>query len=631
MAQMIVFHLTIILMFGLAGAWIFKKFKFSTLIGFLLVGTIIGPGCLDLTGVRDHRQRKEQIAAEKEEAMDNAVVIIAKDSAGENSSQEIKETADDHVSIPVPIGEGDGKTGEHVEKLSRTMSEKVKSDRAVLEQETDEEALDLFAEFGVILLLFAIALEFSLDKFVAMARYMFIGGVLQMVLCIVPFAVLVNCFGLTWRAGIVIGCVVALSSTALVYKSMEECDQADTKNGRATLGVLLFQDIALVPMLLLVPMLFSGAGHDPVAYWFGSPWIDLPLKSLIFCGVVVLGRPFIKYFLVPRLVRLKTNELVILFAIVVLLMMCSLAELLHLTPALGALAAGVMLGENRLTHQINALVLPMRETFSALFFISLGMLMNFTHVFHHPLICLGALVFVVAFKCVACSLAMMSCGMNRKAAFGFGLSISQVGELAFMLLAIAYAAKALPETVYNTLLFVSVASLVITPNMVKFALAKIPIIAEKSQKETIDPTIKMFLKGGHDHAIIIGMGHIGARLAGQLETMGKSLAVIDYNPLNLQSFAQEGIPSFSGDGADHDLLENAGIRKAKLVIVVVPDDRQGLNIVRACRDLNTSCMILARARYSLNIGEFKRAGAHTVICEEANVCDHLMNMLADSV
>lgn len=617
-------------MSGLAGAWIFKKFKFSTLIGFLLVGTIIGPGCLDLTGVRAHRQQKERIAAEKEEAMDNAVVVIAKDNAGADSSREMK-NLDDLVAVPGPVADLDepGSIGERVEKISRTMTEKAKADRAILEKETDEEALNLFAEFGVILLLFAIALEFSLDKFLAMARYMFVGGVLQMTLCIVPLAFLCHAVGLNWGAGIVIGCVVALSSTALVYKSMDECDQADTKNGRATLGVLLFQDIALVPMLLLVPMLFSNSGRDPAEYWGGSPWIDMPVKSLIFCGIVIAGRLFIKHFLVPRLVRLKTNELVILFAIVVLLQMCTLANMLNLTPALGALAAGVMLGENRLTHQIDALVLPMRESFSALFFISLGMLMDFAHVFQHPILCFGALVLVIAFKCAASSLAMMACGMDRKSAFGFGLSISQVGELAFMLLAIAYSAKALPLNVYNTLLFVSVASLVITPNMVKFDLSKVPVIADKQEKTGLDPTIKMFLKNGHEHVIVIGLGHIGATLACQLETMGNSLALIDFNPLNLQTFAQQGIPTFAGDGADHDLLESAGIRKAKLVLVVVPDDRQSLNIVRACRDHNTSCVILARSRYSLNIGALKRAGAQLVICEEANVCDKLMTMITE--
>ncbi len=629
MGHVVVFQLTLILLFGLVGAWIFKKFNFSTLIGFLLVGTIIGPGCLDLTGMRDYRQFKEQIAAENKDAKNKAPIVVDQNRHEESSISELKENDEN---IPPPVAFNDTEESNITEegnKFIQPITKKAVLDQDIIEIENSAQTLDLFTEFGVILLLFAIALEFSLDKFLAMARYMFVGGVLQMTLCIVPAIFIFRCFGLTWQVGTVVGCVIALSSTALVYKSMAECDQADTKNGRATLGILLFQDIALVPMLLLIPMLFSSGGEDLSAYWFGSPWIDLPLKSLIFCGAVVFGRPFIMYFLVPRLARFKSNELVILFAIVVLLLMCSLAETLHLTPALGALAAGVMLGENRLTHQIDALVLPMRESFSALFFISLGMLMDFTYVFHHPLLCFAALAGVILFKGVASSLAMMACGMNRKEAIGFGLSISQVGELDFMLLAIAYSAKALPENVYNTILFVSVASLVITANMVKFALARIPVVEEKSKKEAIDPMINLFLKSGREHVIIIGIGQIGTRLAGQLELLGKSIALVDYNPLNLQSFAQEGIPTFAGDGADHGLLVNAGIRKAKMVIVVVPDDHQGLNIVHACRSLNTSCMILARSRYYLNIGAFRRAGAQTVICEEVDVSDKLISMLAD--
>ena len=161
----------------------------------------------------------------------------------------------------------------------------------------------------------------------------------------------------------------------------------------------------------------------------------------------------------------------ILYAIVVLAGMCVVASALGLTPALGALAAGIVLGENRLTHQIDALVLPFREAFSAMFFISLGMLTDFSYVFHHPSTCFLALVGAVAFKALCATFALRACGMDKRGALAFGVSISQIGELAFMLLSVAFNAKAINETTYNTMLFVSVASLVLTPNMVKIALA----------------------------------------------------------------------------------------------------------------------------------------------------------------
>lgn len=196
----------------------------------------------------------------------------------------------------------------------------------------------------------------------------------------------------------------------------------------------------------------------------------MTVKSVLFCVIVVGLKVGSRAIVIPRLAALRSNDLVILYAIVILTGMCVVAAALGLTPALGALAAGVILGENRLTHQIDSLVLPFREAFSAVFFISLGMMTDFNYVFQHPLLCFAALFGAIVFKAFCATFALRVCGMDRRSAIAYGVSISQIGELAFMLLSVAYFARAIDDETYNTMLFVAVASLVLTPNMVKIAM-----------------------------------------------------------------------------------------------------------------------------------------------------------------
>ncbi len=609
-----VFHITIILVAGLIAGWICKKFKASALIGYLVVGTIIGPGGLDLTGSKDLERALESAEAES--------VRLENAPRPETPPFEPESPVDEFGVEGAAVVEGvEFATAKDAESLK----EAIQNDRFAFEATT---------EFGVLLLLFAIGIEFTFDKLTATARYMFLGGSIQMGLTIILSLFIVHFFGLTWTAGLVLGCVVSLSSTALVYRSMQDAGQADSKRAQATLGLLIFQDLALVPMLLLLPRLFGSESGDPSDYWFGNSWLDMGSKSAIFCALVVFSKILNAKYLTPKLAALHSNDLVILFAIVVLLGMCAAAQALGLTPALGALAAGVALGENRLTRQIDALVLPFREAFSAIFFISLGMLMDFSFVCERPVLCIFSLIAAISLKWLCSATALRVCGMDWRGAAAYGLSISQVGELAFMLMTVAYAAGALPETAYQTTLFVSVASLVITPNMVNLSLTKLfgmkPEPRESVKADSaISPELRAAINSKNGHSIIVGVGHIGGQLAEELTRRGKSVCLVDFNPVNLHPFAQLGLETVAGDGADEDVLQAAGIGRAELILVTVPRDDLALNVVRACRQLNPTAVILSRSRYRLNIQPLKRAGAETVLCEENNICDALVKMIAD--
>lgn len=643
MSEYFTLSVAIILFSGFIAGVVCKRLKTSPLIGYLIVGAIIGPGCLDLTNANAYKNamQSEQDRVEfAEKSRENAQKLAeeAKERRQQEKAENCRQTA--------PLVQQNLELRREVAELEQELSnQKSRTEAALLTGDTfqiysSEElakmtegraALEGATEFGVQLLLFSIGIEFTFAQLTATAKYMFVGGALQMG-CTIGLAILIcMLFHMPWTAGLALGSVVALSSTALVYKSLGDLGQADTKRAQATLGMLIFQDIALVPLLLVLPIVLGCGSEEEVQYWFGNPWIDMTLKSAAFCIIVVLLKVMNYTTVIPRLAALRSNDLVILFAIVVLVGMCLVAEALGLTPALGALAAGVVLGENRLTHQIDSLVLPFREAFSAMFFISLGMLTDFGYVFQHPLTCLLALLGAIAFKAMCATLALRVCGMDRRGALAYGVSISQIGELAFTLLAVAYAAGAINDASYNTMLFVSVGSLVVTPNLVKLAMTRFGMPPETKEVSKADadvsPELFRAITNAKGHSIIVGAGPIGSSLASTLVAAKRSVCLIDFNPVNLQPFNQNGTPTVTGDGADHEILRRAGIGRAELVFVTVPRDDLAVAIVKSARALNPTAVVAVRVRYRMNVALVRRAGAELVLCEENTIADEMVRLL----
>ncbi len=637
-------NIAIILVSGFIAGTICKYLKASPLIGYLLVGALIGPGCLDLTNVREYERTLESVEQSvvleektrqnSEEALEKrshnrAEAISNRFERPSTLAQENVELRRELATVERELAEQRGRTTRPADSVDNENAEQLARMRE------GRYALESATEFGVLLLLFSIGIEFTFAQLAATAKYMFVGGAIQMGLTIGVGILVCILFKMNWIAGLAIGSVLALSSTALVYKSLGDLGQADTKRAQATLGLLIFQDIALVPLLLILPIVL-GSGAEKEADWgFSNPWIDMTFKSILFCAVVLLLKFGNRTIVTPRLAALRSNDLVILYAIVILLLMCILAEALGLTGALGALAAGVILGENRLTHQIDALVLPFREAFSSMFFISLGMLTDFAYVFHRPLVCLLTLVGAVAFKACCATLALRICGMDRRGARAYGICISQIGELAFMILSVAYAAGALKEGAYNTMLFVSVASLVLTPNLVKFAITKTGMpeeVADASKSdEDISPELIRAITNSEGHGIVVGAGPIGQTLANALLKAKRSVCVVDFNPVNLQSYSQDNVPTVAGDGADHEVLRKAGIGRARLVFVTTPNDDLTINVVRSARALNPTAEIVARTRYRINVAPLQRAGAGFVLCEENAIAEDMLKLIEDNV
>ena len=332
-----------------------------------------------------------------------------------------------------------------------------------LYQKTHE--MEHLAEAGVLLLLFSIGIEFSLADLLRMARPFLVGGTMQMMLVAVPTAGLAAILKLPWQSAVLLGSVAAFSSTVLVFKALEEWGQATSPHGRRAIAILLYQDAAVVPLVLLVPFL-AGQSHGLDLLALGL----LAAKSLGFLVAIPVGRWLTARWLVPWLSRLRSVELLVLLTVSVLGSTTLAAYYLGLPPMIGAFGAGLILNGNRLTQQIDSVILPFRETFAAVFFVSLGTLIRFDVLLAMPLTCLAALVAVLVLKTSAATIALRLARLPWKSAPGMGLGLAQIGEFAFVLLLAGLSQAIIEPEAYNLMMFIAVVSLILTPPLLKFGL-----------------------------------------------------------------------------------------------------------------------------------------------------------------
>jgi monovalent cation:H+ antiporter-2, CPA2 family len=474
------------------------------------------------------------------------------------------------------------------------------------------------AEIGVFLLLFSIGLEFSLEELARLGRGLLIGGSIQMSLVAIPVFVGLWLSGLPTNSAILIGSAVSFSSTVLVFKVLSEWGQSSRPHGQRAIGILLFQDVALVPLLLLVPLL-TGSGES--AHW--SDYVLLALRSVLFVATILTVQQLLSRWGMAALARYGSPELVILFTVVVLGAITAYAFRMGLPAAIGAFAAGLVFSGNRWSRQIDALVLPMRETFAAIFFVSLGLLLDLRIVLGDPLILITALLGLIAIKAMAAIVALRVTGLNWPLSIRMGIGLAHVGEFALVLLLLGWESGILAELAYQRTVAISIGSLILTPLLLRTGLR----MAQESATPGAAPSGQPLHETQGRRALIIGAGPIGRHIASRLETAGKDVCLIDLSPINLHPFAQEGFRTVAGDARDAGTLQIADASKAAAIIVCVPNDEIAIEVVRAVRSENPSGFILVRCRFQATIGRVRRAGADGVVSEESEAMTALLKIL----
>ncbi len=463
--------------------------------------------------------------------------------------------------------------------------------------------VEVFAEVGIVLLLFAIGLELSVGQLVELKRPFLVGGSLQALLTTVAAALLLAAGGQGPRVALFVGLIVVLSSTAVVLKLYADRGESDTPQARVTLAILLFQDLLVVPLIVLAPVLAGSASGTPgrLVVLFGA--------SLAALFVVFVTARFAVPRLLDRFVRARVREVFVLGALALCLAMAWLTQSLGLSAALGAFLAGVLASESEYSHQVVADIGPFRDVFASVFFVSIGMLVDLPLALEHLPAIVGAAAGVVVLKAVAAGGAVRILGYPPRIAVLAGLGLAQIGEFSFLLMTVGRNAGLLSEGAFQLLLGTAVLTLLATPGIVRLA----PALADRLQwRATAAPA-----EGGlEEHVIVVGYGVNGSLLTRVLEEAHIPHVVVELAADAARRARREGRQVIWGDATRREILERAGTADAQVVVFAISDAAAVQRSVRLARELHPGLEIIVRARTVREIERLRAAGADQVVAQE---------------
>ena len=467
-----------------------------------------------------------------------------------------------------------------------------------------------FAELGIVFLLFTLGLEFSLPKLVAMRHLVVTVGSLQVTISLVLFLVVAMFLGQSFASSLTIGGILALSSTAIVIRQLSESGGMKKKSGQLSVAVLLFQDVAVVPLLIVIPLLAQG----------GDSSFLLALLFALVKGVFVVSLlMFSGKWLLPRLFNLvaqvRTDELFVLTTLLVTLVASALTQWFGLSMALGAFLAGMMLGESQYKHQLEADIRPYRDILLGLFFVTVGMKLDINVVFSSPLTIILLLISFMAIKVVVIAILAIRAGESPKDAWAAGIMLAQMGEFGFVLIALASQVEVLPDDTASILLGTGVLSMAITPYMVAHARSWALWFSREKQMDT--KPLEQLPKSAslNDHVIICGFGRIGQTVSRFLKQESIDFVAIDIDPLRATKARDAGENVLFGSSRQAELLHAAQLSKAKLVVIAFGEDKQSIDVIQKVRSLAPNVPILVRTRNDDQLDELHAAGANEVVPE----------------
>lgn len=469
--------------------------------------------------------------------------------------------------------------------------------------------VEILSEIGVILLLFTIGLELSLSDLSRLKRPVFYGGTAQMLLTwAFFFGLAIIPLHLTGGSSILLGMLAALSSTAIVLTTLQERAEMEAPHGRVSLGILIFQDLLAVPMTLAVPLL---AGRT---FGFTNSIVFTVGKgALVLILLVVLSRT-----LMPRLllaiVRTRSRELFLLTALGICLAVSLLTASIGLSLSLGAFLAGLLLSGSDYREHLHEVVLPFKDVFTSLFFISIGMLLNLAPAMAHAGQILGVTALLLVVKALMAGAATRILGYPTRTAVLVGLALCQVGEFSFILAKAGFDRHVISEHFYQKFLAASILTMVLAPFIIKAA-PKLSILVCRlvGARETPLAPPEPGLTG---HMIILGFGAGGRQLARAAKAADIPYVILEMNPDTVRNERRKGEPIHFGDASKPGVLEHIGVAEAKALAVVISDAAAARRTVEIARFLSPALYIVARTRFNTEIKPLLDLGANDVIAEE---------------
>jgi len=492
-------------------------------------------------------------------------------------------------------------------------------------------AIEVLAEVGVVLLLFSIGLEFSIARLRDVLRQVALGGALQVGLTTAVTTGIAVALGQPVGRGVFYGFAFALSSTAIVLRALSERRELDAPHGKFIVGTLIFQDLCVVPMVLIVPLLGSGgaAGHAAAS-------VGLALGK---AAVVVTGTILIARFVVPKILgwvdASRSREVFLLAILALCIGTAWLTSMVGLSLALGAFLGGMVVADTEYSHRAMGDILPLRDAFVSVFFVSLGMLFDVRVVAAHPLLVFGLLAGFLVAKGLLATLAAMAMRFPSRVAWLAGVGLAQFGEFGFVLARLAQTSGVIDEQQVSPLLAAGIASMFLTPLLVRAAphitageklLAPLERLIGVRSIDEADETRKL-----ENHVIVIGFGVAGQLTARALTAAGAPFLVLELNADNVRRGKEQGLPVYYGDATSEEALGHAHLQEARQVVLLMNDPQGAQRIVDMLRRVAPNVPVLMRARYLAEREGLLKMGARDVVAEEVEGAVEVIARLLRSI
>jgi len=485
----------------------------------------------------------------------------------------------------------------------------------------------IITEMGAALLLFTIGLEFSFRRLVRLGSKTALTGILQIVItCAVGFAI-ARWLGVPPKTAFVIGAAISLSSTASVFRLFSDYTMMDSLHGRVATGVLLLQDMAVVPFVLIITAMAGTASTHNTLHVLAR----VGLTSIVSFGVLFV----VMNYIVPKALNLKrwtkNRELPILLAVVLAVGSAMGAHQVGISPAFGAFLSGMLLAESPFATQILADIGSVRAVLVTLFFAAVGLFADPSWIADNILLVAAATILVIALKTFIISIVMYLLRYRFSVAIPTGLSISQIGEFSFVIASIAITAGLLNQNEFKLIVSATVVTLLLSPYLVILSPKAGLLVESMRERKYKKKTASLGLTDKRNECeltkrmiIVVGFGPAGRRVVDSLsKDFSDRIVVIDINPNNAEVAKAYGAAFLIGDAGSVEVLEHAGIRCAEAVVVTLPDPEAARNIILLCKDLSPNTGIVSRVRYDIYEEDILKAGPTSIVNEEYFVGLHL--------
>jgi CPA2 family monovalent cation:H+ antiporter-2 len=477
--------------------------------------------------------------------------------------------------------------------------------------------VEVLAEVGIVLLLFTIGIEFSIRDLLRSRRAVLLGGGAQVALTSGVVLILVMQFDVSFSKSLFAGFLVALSSTAIVLRTLQDSGDINSAHGRTILSILIFQDIVIAPMIIIAPLL-AGHAENATASLF-----SLAAKAIIVVVLILLLAHYAVPHILELVIRTRSRELFLLTTILICVAIAWATSELGLSLGLGAFLAGLVISESEYSHNVLDGILPFKTVFTSFFFVSIGMLLDVSYLTSQLMPVLGLSAAVLVLKSAVAIGVALSLGLSSRAAVIVGLSLSQVGEFSFILSRVGVSFGLVDQDAYQLFLAVSITTMAITPFLINAA----PRLADRIS--TLPP-LRIFSGGAYfrldqsepdlqslnDHLVIVGFGVNGRNIARAARGARIPYVIIEMNPDTVKAMRREGEPILYGDATSQRILESAAAGRARVAVIAISDPTAARRITQVVRDINPSAYIIVRTPFVKEVQALLDLGAGEVIPEE---------------